>query len=488
MATLGSKLITKEMQWSANMTEQNHLGASLLARPAKLNTVMDQLFSAKNYYSDNPLSSMLMGQSVSEETIGQTEWEWELKGANTRPLICIENVEPESNTTPGKFGRPFKIKLDENWFLPGDYIHPGTSSKKFQLRIQNDPVPHGDGWVYTVVMASGAAADFLPVKYLTYGQQWGKLFSKYEEAAEQSGSTQFSLPIALRNRMSLYRKQYKITNYAATEVLAVGVPIMENGKTKTVTNWMKYAEMEYWQQWYRELERGFWYSRSTDTVVGANGRPVRSGPGLQEQLEDSNQETYSHLSAKLIEEFLMDIFYSRVKPGQGRRIKGYTGEYGMIQFHRAIQDWQNKSGFIKNVEVYTNKVQSDIHTNALEAGYQYVRYNMANGASLELVHNPLYDDRSINFEIDPVTGFPTESQRITFLDFTGDSNNSNIKIMNKKDGFAFGYVEGLYGPYGPKNGGSSAHAGSYYEMHVEKSCGLHINDVTRCGELILSRN
>jgi hypothetical protein len=34
-----------------------------------------------------------------------------------------------------------------------------------------------------------------------------------------------------------------------------------------------------------------------------------------------------------------------------------------------------------------------VHTNALEAGYQFVKYNMANGASLELIHNPLYDDR-----------------------------------------------------------------------------------------------
>lgn len=488
MATLGSKLITKELQWNANMTEQSHLGANLLAKPHKLVSVMDQLFTAKNYYSDNPLSSMLMGNQLTEETIGTTEWEWELKGANTRPLICLENVEPESNTTPGKYGRPFKIKLDENWFLPGDYIHPGTSNKKFQLRVQNDPIPHGDGWVYTVVLASGKSEDFLPVKYLQYGQQWGKLYSKYEEAAEQSGSTQFSLPIALRNRMSLYRKEYKITNYAATEVLAVAVPVMQDGKISHVTNWMKYAEIEYWQQWYRELERGFWYSRSTDTIIGANGRPVRSGPGLQEQLEDSHQERYTHLTAKLIEEYLMDIFYSRVKPGQGRKIRGYTGEYGMMMFHRAIQNWMEKSGFIKNVEVFTNKVSSEYHTNALEGGYQFVKYNMANGASLELVHNPLYDDRSINFEIDPVTGFPVESQRITFLDFSGDSGKSNLKIMNKKDGFAFGYVEGLYGPYGPKNGGSSAHSGSYYEMHVEKSVGLHVHDVTRCGELILSRN
>ena len=486
MSTLGSKLVTKEMQWNANMTELNHLGAALIARPQKLVGVVDQLFTSKNYFADNPLSASLIGGKMTEETIGTTEWEWDLKGATIRPLICIENLE--SSQTPGKFQRTFKLKLDENWYLAGDILHPGTSNKKYQVRVQSDPVPHGDGWVYTVVMASGKNEDFLPVKYLTYGQQWGKLFSKYEEAAEQSGSVQFSTPISLKNRMSLYRKEYKITNLASTEVLAVAIPVLKNGKVTMVDSWMKYAEVEFWQQWYREIERGYWYSRSTDKVVGGNGRPVISGPGIQEQLEDSHIHRYSFLTAKLIEEYLMDIFYSRVKPGKGRHVKGYTGEYGMIQFHRAIQDWQNKSGFIKNVEVYSNKVASEYHTNALEAGYQFVRYNMANGSSLELVHNPLYDDRTINFEIDPITGFPMESQRITFLDFNGEGNQSNLKIMNKKDGYAFGYVRGLYGPYGPINGEFAAHSGSYYEMHVEKMTGLHIHDITRCGELILSRN
>ena len=111
-------------------------------------------------------------------------------------------------------------------------------------------------------------------------------------------------------------------------------------------SWIKYAEVEYWMQWYRELELGYVYSRSTDTVLGANGRPIYSGPGIQEQLEDSHIYRYSHLSTTLIEEYLMDIFYGRVKPGKGRSIKAFTGEYGMILFHRAIQDWQNKSGFM----------------------------------------------------------------------------------------------------------------------------------------------
>lgn len=485
MATLGSRLITKEMEWSANMTEQSHLGRALLAKPHKFIDKMDQLFSASNYYSDNPMSSMLMGSKKTEETIAATEWEWDLKGANTRPLVVVENVIPSSDTTPGAFRRNFKIKLDENWYVAGDVITPGTSNKRYQCRIMEEPRRHGDGWIYTVRLMSDDSAFSLPVTYLTPGTQWAKLFSQYEEAAEQSGSTQYSLPISLRNKMGKFRKKYKVTDYASTEVLAVKVP---DTKGKLHDSWIRYAEVEYWQQWYRELERGFWYSRSTDTVIGANGRPVRSGPGIQEQLEDSHVHRYSHLTTKLIEEYLMDIFYSRVKPGKGRNIKGFTGEYGMLQFHRAIQNWVNASGFIKNVEVYTNKVQSEYHSNALEAGMQYVRYNMANGSSLELIHNPLYDDREINFEIDPITGFPVESQRITFMDFSGDGNKSNLKIINKKDGFAFTYIEGLYGPYGPKNGGSSAHSGSYYEMHVEKSCGFHIDDITKCGELILSRN
>lgn len=486
MATLGSKLIIKEMEWMANMTEQSHLGRALLSKPAKLVGTMNKLFSAENYYSDNPLGSMLLGNKATEVEIGQTEWEWEMKGANTRPLVIVSNIESTANTQPGKNRRTFKMKLDENWYLPGDTISPGTSDKRYAVRIQASSPKQADGTVYTVRMRSDDPLAFLPLKYLRPGQQWGKLFSQYEEANEQRGSTQFSAPIGFRSRMSKYGKQYKITDYASTEVLAVAIPDSKGGYHKS---WIRYAEVEFWQQWNRELERGRWYSRSADTVMGANGRPVRMGPGIQELLEDSHIHRYSHLNTTLIEEYLQDIFYSRVKPGSGgRQIKGFTGEYGMLQFHRAVQDWQNKSGFIKNVEVYTDKVQSPYHANALQAGYQFVKYNMANGSSLELIHNPLYDDREINFEIDEVTGFPMESQRITFLDFTGQGKGANVKIMNKKDGFAFTYVEGLYGPYGPKNGGSSAHAGAYYEMHVEKSEGMHIEDVTKCGELILSRN
>jgi len=129
----------------------------------------------------------------------------------------------------------------------------------------------------------------------------------------------------------------------------------------------------------------------------------------------------------------MDIFYSRVKPGTQRKIKGFAGEYGMLQFHRAIQAWAERTGFIQIVQDLTvQKGSSAYHDNSLTAGYQFTKYRMANGAELELIHNPLYDDIEINFEIDPLSGFPIESQRITFLDFSGEGSSSNMKIVNKK--------------------------------------------------------
>ena len=486
MATnLGSKLITKQMNRLANMTERNHLGMNLHLKPHLMEGVMNQLFTSR-VYAKNPLSAMLMGNKGTDITINGTDWEWRLKGANKQPLVIIEDVTGGA-TTAGQYNTKFKIKLNENWFSYGDVLNPGSDNKKYQVRVAKNPVADGDGYIYEVEMMTKDQTAFIPAKYLAVGQQWFKLFSQYGEGSKQGGSIQFGQDIALKNSMSLFRKQYSITDYAATEVLAVGV-LGSNGKS--YTSWMQYAEVEYWKQWYEELEAAMWYTRSTDVVLDNTGRPVQSGPGIQEQLEDGHQATYSVLTATLIEEFLMDIFYGRVAPGQGRSVKAFTGEYGMIQFHRAVQDWMNKSGFIKSVDVtqapLLQKTSSPYHKNALAAGYQIVKYMMANGSELELIHNPLYDSRDYNSEIDPVTGYPVASQRFTFIDFSGDGE-SNIKLMNKEKGYHFWYVQGGIGPLGPLNGGLGANGDLSYEMHVAKSCGVHIGDVSKTGELILSR-
>ena len=482
MSQLNSRLITSRMPWHANFTEMNHLGKALMAKPHIFEKVMTRIFSSYNY-AENPFTKKLF-ETGRTETIDKDTWEWQLRGAHTRPLVILEPMESGEQLGLGR--TTFKLKFDENWWKPGDIIYPGTSDKKYQCRIQEESYKHGNGYVYVVRLMTDAFDAFLPSRYTATNTPWAKMFSQYGEGSKQSGSTQYSLPITLSNRMSRYRKMYGVTGDAANEVLCVKIP---DSKGNYYDSWIRYAEAEYWMQWYMELERGNFYSRSTDTVLDENGRPIRSGPGIHEQLEDSHTHHYSVLTARLIEDYLMDIFYGKVKPGKGREIEGFTGEFGMINFHRAIENWAaNKGkGFITTVQL-VEKATSDIHTNAASAGIQFVKYKMANGSTLTLRHLPLYDDREINFEIDPITGFPVESQRITFLDFAGEGKDSNIKLLDKKNSFKLGYVAGMQSPYGPANKDMMAHSGDWYEMHVAKQQGVHIEDVTRCGELILSRN
>ncbi len=134
MSLLQNSMVTKQMPWHSNMTELNHLGAALIAKPAVFESKMNQLFTAHRY-SDNPLTSNLVGLGK-EETIGSSQWEWELKGANTRPLVTVARSEPSGNLTPGKGKQPFLITLDEPWYVPGDIIFPGTSNVEFKKKLE----------------------------------------------------------------------------------------------------------------------------------------------------------------------------------------------------------------------------------------------------------------------------------------------------------------------------------------------------------------
>lgn len=483
MATLGSKLITKEAQWHANLTAKEHLGKAAMIAPAIIMEKMGTLFSSTNYFSDNTLSTILKGVKGGEVTIEGTAWEWQMKDASTRPIVITSKVE--TSKKPGQFKRTFKMLADQDWYKVTDTITPGTSNKKYLSVIVDGPKRKGDSWEYTCQLLTNNSNDFIPTHLLEPGTKWFKYFSISGEASEKGGSTQFGTNIAMRNKLSNFRKEYRITDYASTDVLRVGIPDSNGNAHKY---WIRYAEVEFLKQWYKELEIARWYSRSTDTIYQDNGRPYETGPGLQEQLEDGHNHGYNVLSAPLIQDYLMDIFYGRVKPGSGRHVEGFSGEFGMLNFHEALNDMVNKSGFIRNVDVYVKSDKSDLHSNALQVGYQYVRFNMANGSSLKLNHLLVYDNLEIHNDYDEITGKPIESQRISFLDFAGEAGKSNIKSVKKKDGDSFNYVNGLYGPYGPSNKSHVAtHAGKYYEMHIEAHEGINIEDVTKCGELKAQR-
>ena len=463
--------------------DHNLLSRLLNIKPAKLSTAMHQMFASKELYSkSNVLQNILAGVKGSDEIITSKTYEWELEGARRKPLVCLEKVT--TDTKPGLGGRrSFEIKLDEGFWNESTMINPQNPNHVVQITAA--PRRSGSGWIYEVVLVTEDASEFFPLEYLVPGQKWVKMASLVGEAADKGGGVELHSTVAFEGYMNHYRKEFDVTDYVGEQVLQIE---LKDSNGKMQKTWLPFIEAKFFKEWYREIEEWTWRGKRGKHLKQGNGRAVSSAAGIQEQLKYSHREYYSTFTANLVEEYLGDIWFGRVSPNSTERnIKAFTGEYGMKAFHKALSGDLGRSGLVKNIETYTNSVNDPVHKNSLEYGHQFTRYNMVNGGSLELIHNPIYDDPHQNGERDSLTGLPIESQRFTFLDFGGENGSSNVKTVRVKDSYQYQCINGLQSPSGKTAWGASANAKASYQMVLQEQCAVVITDPSNCGELILQR-
>jgi hypothetical protein len=291
------------------------------------------------------------------------------------------------------------------------------------------------------------------------------------------------MPIDLKARISTFRKEYKITGDADNAVLEVAL-MDEAGKIHDY-KWMNYADAEFKLQWNRELEMGIWYMRQGLSTPDTTGRPVRTGAGIEQLMESSHLHYYNKFSTKLLREYLMDIFYNRVG-FKSRKIKVFTGEYGAMAFHEAVDN--DASKFLTMDTTNIRSVSSEFNSNAYQFGRQFTKYIGPNGIEVELHYNPAYDDRERQFLIDPLTGKPAESMKFTFFDVTDGTGEDNLYILKKKGGTKSGYIAGLQSPYGPVSNQLMSNSEDAYTMIEYTQMGVMIKDISRCGQLRLNVN
>lgn len=474
-----NSLVIQRQPWHANFTEVSHLANRMLVKPDMWTDTVRRAFSSE-LYSENPMTAKLEGMGA-VRTIKTDEFTWMLRGANMKPAVYIGTA---AGSAQGANRMAFDLPLDEASYLPGDILTPGDA--RYQVRIQSGPTKLGTKSVYRVKIVTDDNTVAVPAAFLKPGAKWGKLFSKYEEGATQSGSVHFAAPYELRSRISKVRKQMSMTRDADNQVLTMKV-VGDDGNT--YGTWFGYAETVFWKQFYREIDNNLWYSRNTTTVEGSTGRTIKSGPGVLQLLEESNTFKFNRFSGTLLQEFLSDIQTNRLTPGSpDRRVVIGTGEYGMKLIHEAGANMLQKTGYVVVNDINQQKVASPFHDNAYSVGFQIVQLKFANGAVVDLMHVPQFDNPNTSWGTDPVTGYPYESMRMVILDMNGKGPESNIKMVRKENGMQVGYVSGFANPSGQPKSPFMAHAGEYYEMHALDHVGIMIEDVTACGMLEPIRN
>lgn len=312
----------------------------------------------------------------------------------------------------------------------------GNLNEIYQFRILGDPRMEGTNAVYRVELAGGNTLG-CPAERLLAGERFSKEAAFVEkELSRKVGDLRFSSPVSMRNEWSTIRKQHKVPGSMLNKKLAVGIPVTKeiNGRyTKTVHNmWMHNVEWQFEQEFSEEKNNALAFGRSNRNSngeymnFGKSGNPIKTGAGLFEQMEVGNTLYYNTFSIKLIEDALYELSAAKLDMND-RYFLIKTGERGAIQFHKAVlQTVSGWTQFTLNGDQLgiVQKTQSNLHSNALSAGFQFVEYKAPNGVRVKIDVDPYYDDPVRN-KIQHPNGGPAFSYRYDIM-YIGTMDQPNI--------------------------------------------------------------
>tara|TARA_R110000744_G_scaffold260846_1_gene375739 strand:+ start:3613 stop:5046 length:1434 start_codon:yes stop_codon:yes gene_type:complete len=459
-------------KWHSGLTQQNHLSSAYLTEPEVMSTLVTRIFGMQG---SNPIQYLTSGMGRSRE-IGNREYDWHLQGDDEKAVAISGNfAEYGANRTN------FRVKFKEKWFASQEVLV--LDDRDYRVRVMEDPYFDGSEWIYTLRQV-GTATGAIPAALIEAGKEMSKEYTTVPEFST-GGNTTFSAPFKMRNHLSTLRKSYTVTRSAATDALVIQLADPNNpGKKSTV--WTRYAEWEAMAQWYREIERSYWYSTfSADSngvtdMLGNNGLPVYEGAGIREQIAPANIRNYTKLSENIIRDFLIDLSYN-VMPESSREFVAFTGEYGFAEFDKAMKTAASNWTLVDSKFV-TGSGQN------LALGGQFKTYMGLNGTKITLKHLPLYDNTVINRKLHAETGRPLESYRFTFLDFGMAGGESNIQSVHKKSSKdIMWHTAGSVDPFGNTSKSVNTMRSDNldgYSVHMLSECGIMIKNPMACGELI----
>ena len=493
---LGKLQMVGFQHWKG-LTKENHLGSIFALAPQKATNLMVQLLA---FYRGKTLDTFL-NQFPVKEFEDDSEYTWNVIGSARRNIALLE-ARDENGTvvtaTSGMIGAgtvPFYLVFPEDWFADGEYI-VGNLNEVYQFRILGDARLEGTNAVYKVELAGGNTTG-VPAERLLAGERFSVESAFVEkELSRKVGDVRFSSPVSMRNEWSVVRIQHKVPGSKLNKKLAVGIPITKetNGRyTKTVaTMWMHNVDWEVEQQFSEYKNNALAFGRSNRNAngeylnFGKSGNVIKTGAGLFEQMEVGNTMYYNTFSLKLLEDALYELSAAKLDFGE-RYFIIKTGERGAIQFHKAVLN--TVSGWtqfvLDNSSVgVVQKTQSNLHTNALSAGFQFVEYKAPNGVRVKIDVDPYYDDPVRNKVLHP-NGGVAFSYRYDIM-YIGSQEQPNIfKCAIKGDNEYRGYQWGLRNPFtGQKNNQFMSFDEDAAIIHRMATLGVCVLDPTRTMSLI----
>jgi len=409
------------------------------------------------------------GKNVIMVDNARGEYKWQTPVSQDLPYI-IEDVEP-GNEYKGVDGTSFRIKMNKREFGHGDIITYDKYNGVELYVTDEDILPTGDGFVYTVTLVNNANARFIENRFLASGTkffrkgsargEYGERFSDittgagFREFYNFVGNAEAHVHYSISSRADLMLKggmnadgtvpvteiwrNFDRTIDPSINSLDDMVKVMGKDKVKKAFDngdlsrtFLTQMESAHLSKIAKDIE--------TYLMWGHGGRVRQDGPddvrlsvGLWKQLDNSFKRIYNknNFTLDLFRGEIYNFFNGKVEfegPDPKRQLIVQTGMAGMRMVNEAIKTEAIASGLViqaADIGAITGKGMD------LNFGFAYTSYVIPFLANVKFVLNPAFDNVHTNDIENPIIdGYPLSSYSFIIFDIT-DNTNDNIFLLKR---------------------------------------------------------
>jgi len=458
------------------------------------------------------------------------EYKWQTPVVQDLPYI-VEDIE-SSNETKGIDGTTFKIKLSRREFGHGDIItYDKYNGVEMYIVPDQDILPLGDGFVYTVQLVNNDSSKFLENKFLASGTkvfrkgsargEYGERFSDiqiqsgYREFYNFVGGAEAHVHYSISSRADLMIKGGLNADgtVPVTEIwrnfdqnMDPAVANLENMVSRMGKDYVKRAMSNgtLSRTFLTTMEAAHLSKVATDIETylmwGQGGKVRQDGPddirlsvGLWKQLDNSFKRVYnkSGFNLDMFRSEIYNFYAGKVEfkgPDPKRQLIVQTGMGGMRMVNEAIKREAVNSGLV--IQAAENNGVGAISGKGMDLnfGFAFTSYVIPFLANVKFVLNPAFDNVHTNDIENPIIdGFPLSSYNFIIFDIT-DNTNDNIFLLKLSwdNQLKWWYQNGTMDYMGRTQGfQSSGQFNGYRVMMTQTMPSIWVKDPTKVLKIVM---
>jgi len=475
-----------------------------------------QIFSATNRYYGKPMIGMTEAKGK-VKTINRSGFRWELSGGNTQKARITQ--VPCTDTRPGLHLQSFDIVVDKPWFNVSDIIIPQHNQKLCRVMTYGNGQSRSHHQVgpnafrYTIQYVTNNGNEFLDPKYIQEGQEWCKVsgavatednidaggFQFYSIFESEGQIQQHAIKVAVSDKAARRSKQAMDGKGGMDEygkyLKMLWVKYEDKVTGKPMARFMALLDAEAFNELYQNCEWTLVFGKTSNNMVSPEGHQILTASGLRQQLESGHTlEHNGALSLEELEDWFDSIIKDKISEGEQKIVLSAGREF------RKMFDKMIKADAKAFTTIDSLFLRKGSNFRDLDYGSYFANYKGFT-VDISVMENPAYDNQYYCPQMHPVrTNVPIDSWRADILDFgsskqqgTGGETDNISMIQESYCNYNISYNGKWYGEHDGKTGmpitdGGLGQAGgvSGYSILREKSVGLMVADVTRCGAIFLS--